>query len=108
MQKVQIELNKDKMARERRYSPAKVEAAIDSIFVERYGMLKGEDGFYLGHGTADDFTGFMSAIMLLKGQPWFVDNVKTWLWYNSDDSADPESFAVEDIMEHYGLAGAIA
>jgi hypothetical protein len=30
-----------------------------------------------------------------------MDNIKTWLWFNSDDSSDPEDYAIEDIKSHY-------
>jgi hypothetical protein len=28
-----------------------------------------------------------------------MDNVNTWLYYNSDDSSDPDDFAIEDFKE---------
>jgi hypothetical protein len=101
MQKVQVVLDEQKIQREKRYSLPKITKAVDSVFVDRYGLVKGKDGFYLESGHGNDFTGFWSAILLLKDQDWFMDNVKTWLWYNSDDSSDPDDFAIEDIKSHY-------
>jgi membrane protease subunit (stomatin/prohibitin family) len=55
----------------------------------------------LESGNKDDFANFWNAILLLKDQDWFLYNVKTWLWFNSDDSSNPEDFEIEDIKEHY-------
>jgi hypothetical protein len=101
VQKIQVILDEQKIEREKRYSPSKVAKAVDSVFVDRYGLIKGEDGFYLESGRKDDFADFWSAILLLKDQDWFMDNVKTWLWFNSDDSLRPDDFAIEDIKSHY-------
>jgi hypothetical protein len=71
------------------------------VFVDEYGLVKGDNGFYLESGGKDDFVDFFGAILLLKDEEWFMDNVKTWLWFNSDDSANPEDFAIDDIKAHY-------
>ena len=39
----------------------------------------------------------------LKEQSWFMDNAKTWLYCNSDDSDDPSEFNEEDLLVHYGI-----
>lgn len=49
--------------------------------------MKGDDGFYYENGREDGFFGFMSSALILKDRDWFLDNVDTWLWYNSDDHA---------------------
>jgi hypothetical protein len=90
-----------KIRREKLYDVGKIHRAVDSIFVDKYGLVKGKDGFFLESGRKDDYTGFWGAILLLKDEAWFLDNVKTWLWFNSDDSSDPHDFAIEDIKEHY-------
>ena len=101
MQKIQVLLDEEKVLREGRYSAKKMQEAIDSVFVDRYGLVKGSDGFYLESGVKDDYVDFMNAILLLKDQRWFMENVATWLWFNSDDSYDPEDFAIEDVKLHY-------
>ena len=103
MQIVQAVLDEKKIEDEQHYSLAKITNAIDSVFVERYGLIKGSGGFYLESGVKDDYVDFFSAILLLKDQYWFMDNVKTWLWFNSDDSSDPHDFAIEDIKLHYSI-----
>ena len=94
-------MDEQKINREKRYSLPKIIRAVDSVFVDRYGLIKGKDGFYLESGRGDDFTSFWGAILLLKDQDWFMNNVSTWLWDNSDDSSSPDDFAIEDIKNHY-------
>jgi len=101
MQKVQVIMDEKKIQREGRYDAQKIWRAIDKVFVEKYGLTKAANGFYMESGEKDDFVDFWSAILLLKDQPWFMDNVETWLWFNSDDSSDSEDYAIEDIREHY-------
>jgi virulence-associated protein VapD len=101
MKKVQIIMDENKIRAERKYDLSKIYRAIDSVFVGKYGLVKDDNGFYIESGRKNDFADFWNAILLLKSQEWFLDNVRTWLWFNSDDSSDPEDFAVEDIREHY-------
>ena len=104
MQKVQVVFDERKINMEKRYSLPKIVKAVDSVFVDRYGLIKGADGFYLESGCKDYFVDFWNAILFLKDQDWFIENVKTWLWFNSDDSVNPEDFAIEDIKSHYSGA----
>jgi hypothetical protein len=32
----------------------------------------------------------------LGKKKWFMDNVDTWLYFNSEDSDDPSDFVIED------------
>ena len=105
MQKMQIVMNRQKLNKERRYNVGKVLAAVDAVVVDRFGLIKESDGFYVGRGSSSDFSSFMGSIMALKSQDWFTGNVETWLWFNSDDSADPDDYAVEDIKVHYAIEG---
>jgi len=101
MLKLQVIMDEVKIRREKIYSAEKIYKAIDGVFVDDYGFVKGKDGFYYERGQKDDYANFWTGILLLKDQDWFMDNVKVWLWFNSDDSDDPEDFAVEDIRAHY-------
>ena len=87
-----------KIKREGQYDVAKIERAIDSVFIDEYRLVKSKEGFYLERGDNGDFADFWCAILLLKDQAWFLDNVKTWLWYDSNDSSSPDDFAIEDLM----------
>lgn len=101
MQKVQVVLDEQKIAREGQYSISKIAQAVDNVFVERFGLIKGQEGFYHESKLGNDFSNFWGAILLLKDQDWFMDNILTWLWFNSDDSSNPDDFAIEDIKSHY-------
>ena len=101
MLKMQVVMDYEKIRRDNVYDVDKIERAIDSVLLGEYGFMKHADGLYLESGKSDDYTNFWSAILLLKDEGWFLDNVKTWLWFNSDDSHDPEDFAVEDLRAHY-------
>jgi virulence-associated protein VapD len=101
MLKIQVLMDDNKIVSEDKYDVSKVHRAVDSVFTEKYGLVKAQDGFYLERGNESDYANFWNAILLLKDQPWFLDNVKTWLWFNSDDSPDPADFVVEDLQKHY-------
>jgi hypothetical protein len=98
--KMQIVMDDDKMAREKRYDARKVHATLDNYFTDKLGMRKGPDGFYLGTGAGHDFSRFGLAYSTLSEKDWFLDNVQTWLYYNSDVSYDPEDYVVEDFKAH--------
>ena len=108
MQKMQIILDEEKIRREAIYSFEKMQDAVDSVAVDQYGLRKASDGFYVGEGNASDYTPFMCSIQKLKKLDWFVDNVKTWLWFNSDSSNNPDDFAIDDIKAHYSSKRAMA
>lgn len=100
MIKMQIILDDDKITRENHYTVAKIHDTLDSYFVDKLGMEKGSDGFYLGTGSGKDFSRFGLAYSSLSEKAWFLDNVKTWLYYNSDASYNPDDYVVEDFKEH--------
>jgi hypothetical protein len=93
---MQIEMDDDKIRQEKKYDPDKLRNAIDQYMIGKLHFTKSEKGFYLGGGNGKDFSYFGLAFNTLRKKPWFVDNVKTWLYYNSDASDDPEDFVVED------------
>jgi hypothetical protein len=96
MIKMQIKMDEDKIRREKKYDSEKLHNAIDQFMIGKLHLTKSEDGFYLGDGNGRDFSYFGLAFNTLRKKTWFVDNVKTWLYFNSDASDDPEDFAVED------------
>ena len=101
MKKMQIVLDEDKIRREGAFDPVALQAGVDDLLVGRYGLVKGEGGFYYENGQEDGFFGFMSSALILKDRDGFLDNVKTWLWYNSDDMPEPDMFSVEDAKEFF-------
>lgn len=101
MEKIQVVLDRDKIMAEQRYSYDKMQSAVDTVLVDSYGLIKDADGFYTGQGAPDDYSNFWLAILKLKDQPWFMDNVQSFLWFNSDDSDNPNDFAIEDLRAYY-------
>jgi hypothetical protein len=93
-------MDEDKILRERKYDLAKVNAALDNFFLNTLHLRKGEDGFYLGSNAKTDFGNFGRAVWVLKKKAWFLDNVKTWLYFNSEDSDDPNDFVIEDFRDY--------
>ena len=75
------------------------------------GMLKVEDGsdtlMYYGINEAKDFANFGRMVLALKREEWFMDNVVVWRLYESDDTVDPDDFAVNDLVEYYRKKGLI-
>jgi hypothetical protein len=100
MIKMQIVMDDDKIAREKKYSAVKVQKAVDDFMLDELSLAKGSDGFYLGTDRRRDFSTFGIAFNTLRKRNWFLDNVKTWLYFNSDASSDPEDFAVEDMKDY--------
>jgi NADH:ubiquinone oxidoreductase subunit len=100
MIKMQIVMDDAKIERERKYRVEQIHQALDNYFVSKLGMKKASRGFYNGTGSGKDFSRFGLAYSTLSEKDWFLDNVKTWLYYNSDASYDSEDYVVEDFKEH--------
>ena len=82
------------------YDLNQVWAAIDSAFVG-HGIYKDGQGVYKGSGLNTDFAYFGVGALALAKQPWFMENVSKWLWYNSDMSASEDDFCCEDLHEGF-------
>lgn len=100
MIKMQIIMDEEKILREKKYSLAKVYETLDHFFLDNLHLAKGEDSFYLGSGAKTDFGNFGRAMWTLSKKAWFLDNVQTWLYFNSDDSDDPNDFVIEDFKDY--------
>ena len=99
MIKMQIIMDTDKIRRDGKLNPDEVQQKLDGYFA-KLGMKKAANGFYLGTGSGKDFSRFGLAYSSLREKSWFLDNVKTWLYFNSDASYDPNDFVVEDFKQH--------
>ena len=71
---------------------------LDEIFKQQ-GLIRSGVGIYVGSGRASDFANFWRIIWALAEKEWFMNNVKKWVWYNSDDGRDKNDFVAEDIIE---------
>ncbi len=99
MLKCEVQFDNEKIIRDDIYTPESVRQATDEMFVDKFDLVKGENGFYLEKGNDNDFVHFWSAILSLKRLDWFMDYVSRWIWYNSDNSDDPLDFSEEDLLE---------
>lgn len=98
MLKLEIVLNKEKIEAEGKYEWAAMQAALDGIFKQQ-GLIRIDLGVYTGSGRANDYASFWRIIWALSEKEWFMDNIKKWVWYNSDAGRDENDFAKEDIIE---------
>jgi hypothetical protein len=96
MIKMQIVMDDDKIRRQKQYNLDKIHRSLDAFLIDKLGLQKSDDGLYLGRGDGKDFSYFGLAFNTLRKKDWFLDNVKTWLYFNSDASDDPEDFVIED------------
>jgi hypothetical protein len=71
--------------------------------VGKLGFQKAHNGFYLGTGNDKDFSRFGIVFTTLRHKEWFAESVKTWLYFNSDASDDPEDYVVEDFTEYFDI-----
>jgi hypothetical protein len=97
--KMQIVMDDEKILSEGKYNLEKLLASLDDFMVAKLGLRKGDDGFYCGRGAHSDYSHFGIAMTTLGKKTWFMDNVDTWLYYNSDDSDNPDDFVIEDFKE---------
>jgi hypothetical protein len=89
-------MDEDKIRCREQHDVGKIYGTLDSFLIGKLGLQKADDGFYLGRGDGKDFSYFGLAFNTLRKKDWFLTNVKTWLYFNSDASDDPEDFAIED------------
>lgn len=99
MIKMQIIMDEEKIISEKKYNLAKIYETLDDYFVNQLRIPKENDGFYVGSGAKGDFGNFGLAMWTLGKKAWFMDNVATWLYFNSEDSDNPDDFVVEDFKE---------
>lgn len=92
-------MDERKIKSEKKYTLAKIYATLDDFFVNRLHFIKEGNGFYRGSGAPNDFANFGIAMTTLGKKRWFMDNVDKWLYFNSEDSEDPDDFVVEDFKE---------
>lgn len=95
----EVQFDNEKIIKDDIYTPESVRQATDEMFVDKFDLVKGENGFYYEKGCDEDFIHFMSAILSLRLSDWFMKYVSKWLWYNPDNCVYPEDMiaALKDI-----------
>jgi hypothetical protein len=99
MIKMQILMDEKKIQGEGKYTLSNIYTTLDDFFVNRLNFRKEDKGFYSGTGLSNDFANFGIAMTTLGKKRWFMDNVDTWLYFNSEDSEDPNDYVIEDFKE---------
>lgn len=97
MLKLKIVLDEAKIQSEKKYELSTVMSTIDTVFSQN-GLKKMEDGVFAGTGKEDDYAKFWRIIWSLAEKEWFMQNVREWLWCNSDEGANEDDFSIEDIL----------
>lgn len=99
MIKVKIILDEEKILNENKYSLKKIWGTIDFVY-EKAGLICEENGTYRGNGSETDFASHALIIEAFSKETWFMDNIKEWLWYNSDPcySDNENEYSVADIL----------
>lgn len=98
MIKCEILFDKDKILRDGEYSLDSIQKATDHVFAARY-IEKDSNGLYVTSGADEDYVSFMSIIISLKRQQWFLNNLSKWLLYVDED--DTGEFYTEDLIDRY-------
>lgn len=104
MLKLEIKMNQEKICSDGKYTFENLQQTLVKLFSKyQFDHVMEPDGtlFFIGRGRTRDYGCFGKLITTLKDQPWFMEYVIKWLWYNSDDGEDENDFAVEDVLEHY-------
>lgn len=90
MMKMFIELDESKIANEGKYDIDKINNYLSNAFAKR-NMSRDNDNWYIN----GNFTTCGSLILTLSQKDWFINNVRKWLWYDTDDES------TEDLKAHY-------
>ena len=104
MIKMIIKMNEDKILADKEYTLDRIYAGLDRIFSGYGYSAEKVDGKleYQGNCDPGDFGKFGRIYNGLRKQPWFSENVDTWLLCNSDDVEDKNDFSVEDLLHYNG------
>ena len=80
-----------------------IENKLDEIFFrEEINKAKIEDTvFYYGNNLSSDYNVLSSILIYLKDKDWFILNIDSWIWFNSDNGITEEDYQIEDILEYY-------
>lgn len=104
MLKMLICMNQDKINAERKYNLDSMHETINALFLNLgLSSMRNTSGqwVYRDNGDMRDYGRFGRVVNTLKRQAWFMDNVETWRFYDSDDSDNSEDFNEEDLLSHY-------
>lgn len=99
MMKMLIELDSEKICREQKYDLTELENCIERLFTDE-GMHRDSNGCFVD----GDFVSIGAIVLALRHTGWFMENVKTWLWYELErETTNPtdDDYSVEDVLAEF-------
>jgi hypothetical protein len=94
--KMLVEYDVEKIEREEKYDLQEIDEIVNEVF-SMNGLHKNEDGFYVG----GDFVEFGAVILYLTEKKWFMDNIKVWKWYQSDEAETDDEYYEDDVLADF-------
>lgn len=88
MMKIEIKLDEEQIKKDNIYELEDLYQVIDKLFLEENLIkLPDENGsiFYSGTGSNRDMGRIFVCIFALEKSDWFMNYVRTWLFYNDDN-----------------------
>lgn len=79
MIRMEIEINEEKLQRQRGISAAAVYRKVDALFA-KHGLIKKDTGIYVKRGDDNDLSAFMIVMGRLREAKWFYPYVASW-WF---------------------------
>lgn len=76
-----------KIRAEGKYTVKELYDAVDRVAARSY-LTKEEPGHYIGNMGEHSFALVGRTILALEKEPWFINNLSEWLYYNGDSMED--------------------
>ena len=103
MIKIEIEIDPEKARRECKYTPESMMNCLDSTFAKANFPILEADEFrrvYRDSGNVSEDFGIMTGLVFKFAEcDWFAKSAKKIIWYDNDDSNDPNVWNIEDCLE---------
>lgn len=94
--KMLIELDKEKIIEDKKYSPEAIEKYITDIFKD-LDIYQNEDGYF----ENGNFISFSSALMVFQNKKYITDYIKEWKWFYPKENVTypifDEDYECEDL-----------
>ena len=103
MIKIEIEIDPEKARRECKYTPESMMNCLDSTFAKGNFPILEADEFrrvYRDSGNVSEDFGVMTGLVFKFAEcDWFAKSAKKIIWYDNDDSNDPNVWNIEDCLK---------
>ncbi|MGN1105442.1 MAG: hypothetical protein ACI4RH_02240 [Huintestinicola sp.] len=103
MIKIEIEIDPEKARRECKYTPESMMNCLDSTFAKGNFPILEADAFrrvYRDSGNVSEDFGVMTGLVFKFAEcDWFAKSAKKIIWYDNDDSNDPNVWNIEDCLK---------